>query len=150
MYPEQIPPLPASPHVRRVLVITTQMRAAPAALAVLGRSVWLRTGTSTSTHALHLNSMSPKITVSTTPNPALTGETNFAITAPFVVYVLALLVLTGHRSPQLVLKARSRNNKLSSRAKARRMCEGRRKNDWTSGEYGPVTECRGIGRKALA
>ena len=58
--------------------------------------------------------MSPKITVSTTPNPVLTGETNFAITVPFVVYVLALLVLTGHRSPQLVLKARSRNNELSS------------------------------------
>ena len=33
IHPEQILPLPASPHVRRVLVITTQMRAAPAAPA---------------------------------------------------------------------------------------------------------------------
>jgi hypothetical protein len=59
--------------------------------------------------------MSQKITASTMPNPALTGEMNFAVTMPFVVYVLALLVLTGHRSPQLVLKARSRNNELNSR-----------------------------------
>ena len=58
--------------------------------------------------------MFPKITVSTTLNPVLTSEKNFAITAPVVVYVLALLVLTGYRSPQLVLKARSRNSEVSS------------------------------------
>ena len=30
-----------------------------------------------------------------TPNPALTGKTNFAITVPCEIYVLALLVLIG-------------------------------------------------------
>lgn len=118
MYPEQISPLPASPHVRRVLVITTQMRAAPTAPAAPALVGPLSLAPNLYVHVNACSSFEfrvPKITVSTTPNPALTGETNFAITAPFVVYVLALLVLTGHRSPQLVLKTRSMNNEVSSR-----------------------------------
>ena len=146
MYPEQIFPPPASPHVRRVLVITTQMRAAlaalaaPAALALIGplslapnRYVRVNACSSFEFHV-------PKDHSINHAQSCPDWRTNFAITAPFGVYVLALLVLTGHRSPQLVLKARSRNNELSSWAKARRMCEGRKKNDWTSGEYGRVTE----------
>jgi hypothetical protein len=61
-----------------VLVITTQMRAAPAVLALV-RPLNLAPNQYDHVNAcfsfeFHI----PKITVSTTPNPALTGETNFA------------------------------------------------------------------------